>query len=74
MKEQQKESKPTDEEITRFIEERFQLLEETGQVNNAVLYNQSEEEIPLSFSSSIKKMFHEIFIKTKKENRGNANI
>lgn len=63
----------TNEEVTRFIEERLQVLEKTGLVNDGI-YDHPAEEVPLSFLNFIKKMFRDFFCKNKKENRGNANI
>ena len=63
----------TNEEVTRFIEERLQLLEKTGQVNDG-MNDHSPEEVSSSFFNFIRKMFRDFFCKKKKENRGNANI
>jgi len=63
----------TNEEVTRFIEERLQMLEKTGQVNDG-MYDHSAEEVSSSFFNFIRKMFRDFFCKNKKENRGNANI
>ncbi|MDD2245696.1 MAG: hypothetical protein PHC39_01280 [Proteiniphilum sp.] len=63
----------TNEEVTGFIEERLQMLEKTGQVNDG-MYDHPAEEIPSSFFNFIRKMFRDFFCKNKKGNRGNANI
>ncbi len=69
-----KEGKPeemTNEEVTRFIEERLQMLEKTGQVNNGT-YDYPAEEVSSSFFNFIRKMFRDFFCKNKKENRDNT--
>ena len=63
----------TNEEVTRFIEERLQLLEKTGQVNYGI-YDHPAEKVSSPFFNFIRKMFRDFFCKNKKENRGNANI
>lgn len=58
MKEYQK-GKPeemTDEQVTRFIEERLQLLEKTGQINEGA-YDRTEEETRPPLLNFLKKMF-----------------
>lgn len=72
-----KEGKPeemTNEEVTRFIEERLQMLEKTGQVNNGT-YDYPAEEVSSSFFNFIRKMFRDFFFaKTKKKTVTIQNI